>query len=354
MKQRNHTALVKKERRANRLLRVARLIWRVVFLAVLVSVAVFAMTVFFKIDTITVEGVEKYTPDEIISGMDVKKGDNLYLFNKFKVAETLMVKLPYIAGVQIRRKLPDGLVVTIEECDALAAVPTDGGYFLLSGQGKVLEKSTSDKDLPVVAGASLMGSKPGEMVDPTKDAYTDALLTILQTLDAADMLEEVDFINMKSLTDVRIGYGERFDIRIGTVDSLAYRMRFAKFVIEDRLSPSDVGRLYWDAKGRLHFVPDSLENVQRSGLVNPEDQPPVDEPLTEESENPEDSEGAANGEAGEDTGKDADSTDGEETQDDDGQNSEDEYEYSDEDSGDEEADSEDDYGGSYEDEGDYE
>ncbi len=360
MKQQNHAALAKKERRANRLNRVLRLFWRAVFLAVLVSVAVFAMTVFFKIDTITVEGAEKYASDEIISGMDIKKGDNLYLFNKYRVAEGLMVKFPYIAGVKIRRKLPDGLIVTIEECDALAAVPTDGGYFLLSGQGKVLERSTSDKGLPVVAGASLMGSKPGEMVDPTKDAYTDALLTILQTLDAADMLEAIDFINMKSLTDVRIGYKERFDIRIGTVDSLAYRMRFAKFVIEDRLSPSDVGRLYWDAKGRLHFVPDSLENVQRSGLVAPDDQPAEDEAPTEETGSTGDPEGAA-GEADADAGEDPDSTGDEETQDDDGQGSEDDYDYPEEGEDDydypeegEEEYPEDDSGDGYEDEGDYE
>ncbi len=300
MKRRKQTALVKKQKRANRINRMLRFIWRIIFLAVLMCAALFAMTIFFRIDKITVEGVEKYTSEEIISGMDVKKGDNLYLFNKFKTADALLVKFPYLASVQIRRKLPDGLLVTVTECDALAAVPTDNGYFLVSGQGKILEQGADSKGLPIVTGASLMGSAPGEMIDPSKDAYADVLLTIIQTLDAADMLEDTDFINMQSLTDVRIGYMDRFDIRIGTVDSLAYRMRFARFVMGEKLSPSDVGRLYWDSKGRLHFVPDTIENVQKSGNITQNAQS-SDAP--EASGTPEDGEGketVQDGEAPED------------------------------------------------------
>lgn len=270
MKKRDQAALVKKQRRANRVLRFLRMIWRTIFLAVLICTAVFAVTIFFKIEVVTVDGASRYSTDEIVAGMDVGIGDNLYLFNKFKTADELMFKLPYISTVQIRRRLPNKLVVTITECEALAAVPTDGGFYLVSGEGKVLEQSVDNKGLPVVTGASLMGSVPGNMVDPSKDAYTNALLTILQTLNTAEMLSDTDFINMQSLTDVRIGYAGRFDIRIGTVDSLAYRMRFAKFVIGDRLSPSDVGRLYWDSKGRLHFIPDTLENVQKSGFIDSE------------------------------------------------------------------------------------
>ena len=89
----------------------------------------------------------------------------------------------------------------------------------------------------------------------------DALLTVLQTLDAANMLDDLDFVNLTELTDVRIGYDKRFDIRAGSLDDLTYRLRFAQTVISDRLSASDIGRLYWDAQNRLHFVPETAEDV---------------------------------------------------------------------------------------------
>ena len=94
-------------------------------------------------------------------------------------------------------------------------------------------------------------------------------LAIMQVLTEQEMADELQFINLQELTDVRIGYGGRFDLRIGAVDSdLSYRVRFAQTVISDRLSPSDIGKLYWDDEGRMHFVPETAEEVARSGSVS--------------------------------------------------------------------------------------
>ena len=49
---------------------------------------------------------------------------------------------------------------------------------------------------------------------------------------------------------------------------LSYRIRFAQTVMSERLSPSDIGRLYWDDEGRMHFVPETAEEVARSGSVS--------------------------------------------------------------------------------------
>lgn len=117
--------------------------------------------------------------------------------------------------------------------------------------------------------------QPGQAVAQGEDAYCDALLEVLQTLDAGGMLDGLRFINLQDLTDVRIGYEGRFDIQIGSMDELSYRLRFAKTVIDERLSPSDVGRLYWDTQDRLHFVPDTEENVAASatGVPTESEQP---------------------------------------------------------------------------------
>lgn len=265
-----------RRKQANRRQRILHTAGRALFLLVLVSAALLALTVFFKVDAIEVEGMSRYTALEIENGMDIKTGDNLYLWNKVKVADHLLEKFPYLESVQIRRHLPDKLVVTVSESQAVLAVPSDGGYYLLSEQGKVLELSSSDGGLPIATGVTLMGMKPGQMVDRTADAYTDALLTVLNAVRASDMLKDVNFINLQSLTDVRIGCMKRFDIRAGTIDQLEYRLRFAKTVIDERLSPSDIGRLYWDGKDRLHFVPDTAENVARSATTL--EDAPVDPP----------------------------------------------------------------------------
>ena len=251
-------------KRANRRQRIGQTIGKVFFAAVLVSAAVLALTVFFKVDAVDVEGAQRYTADEIRQGLSVHEGDNLYLWNKVKVSNNLLAQFPYLESVQIRRSLPDRLTVSVTECAAALAVPTDGGYYYISRQGKVLELNAADGGLPLATGVTLMGMQPGELVDPSTDAYTGALLQALNALDAADMLPQLKFINLQSLTDIRIGYMGRFDIRIGTLEKIVYRLRFAQTIIDERLSPSDIGRLYWDAKDQLHFVPDSAENVEKS------------------------------------------------------------------------------------------
>ena len=264
-------------RHANRRQRLFHAVGRVLFIGILLAAAILAMTIFFQVKTISVEGAVRYSPEEIVAGMDVKQGDNLYLWNKVKVSDAMLERSPYLETVQIRRHLPDALVVTVTECTAAVAVPADGGYYYLSEQGKVLEQNAADGGLPVVTGVTLAEATPGQMVRQAEDAYVDALLEILQTLDAGGMLDGLRFINLQDLTDIRIGYEGRFDIRIGPIDELAYRLRFAKTVIDERLSPSDIGRVYWDADSRLHFVPDTAENVAASATgTNTVSETPVD------------------------------------------------------------------------------
>ena len=243
---------------------------------------------------ISVEGAMRYSAEEIVTNMDVREGDNLYLWNKVKVSNALMERLPYLESVQIRRHLPDTLVVTVTECEAAVAVSSGTGYVYLSRYGKVLEQNASDGGLPVVTGVTLPDIQPGQAVAQGEDAYCDALLEVLQTLDAGGMLDGLRFINLQDLTDVRIGYEGRFDIQVGSMDELSYRLRFAKTVIDERLSPSDVGRLYWDTQDRLHFVPDTEDNVAASATGVPTE--------SEQPVNLEDSTGQSGADGSADTG----------------------------------------------------
>ena len=290
-------------RRSNRRQRFFHAVGRVFFIGVLVVAAVLALTIFFKVHTVSVEGAMRYSAEEIVANLDVQEGDNLYLWNKAKVSEHLMERLPYLESVQIRRHLPDTLVVTVTESTAAAAVADGTGYLYLNRYGKVLEQNTSDGGLPVVTGVSLSGIQPGQAVAAGEDAYTDALLEVLEALDAGGMLDELSFLNLQDLTDVRIGYADRFDIRVGTLDDLSYRLRFAKTVIDERLSPSDIGRLYWDAQNRLHYVPDTAENVAASAAGTADTSPTVDLDSVIEDEPPADGETS-------DSGTDADEGDG--------------------------------------------
>ena len=227
----------KMRRRASRRQRFFHTIGRILFLGILLAAAILALTVFFKVDTITVEGAQKYRAEEIVAGMDVKQGDNLYLWNKVKVCDAMLEKFPYLQTVQIRRHLPNALVVTVTECTASVAVASDGGYLLLSKEGKALEQSATNNGLPIITGMTLSDVPLGKILSSESSESADELLTILQTMDAAGMLDDLSFINLSDLRDIHIGYQKRFDIRVDSVDNLAYYLRFA----QTRLLTGNVG-----------------------------------------------------------------------------------------------------------------
>ena len=109
-------------------------------LAVVVTAVVIGAgcIVFFKVNQFEVEGNQRYSTEEIAKASGVSKGDNLFLVNKTETARKLLDELAYVRSVNIKRKLPDTLVITVAETNAAAVsgfltVHTSAGLCALSG-----------------------------------------------------------------------------------------------------------------------------------------------------------------------------------------------------------------------------
>lgn len=223
-RRKKHTPDQMEQQRRGR--KIFRVLGRVLLTGIVLVAAVVAMTVFFRVKNVSVEGAAQYSSEELIAGMDVKKGDNLYLWNKKRVISDLMHSFPYLESVQLRRKIPDSLVLTVTECTAAAAVQNEDNTFTyVSAGGKVLENNAEDGGLPIVLGVTL-DAQIGDFLETGTDAHIDAMLNVLKNMDAAGLLEKMSFLNLNDLTDVRIGYDKRFDIRAAALDDLSYRLRF--------------------------------------------------------------------------------------------------------------------------------
>ena len=139
-KAKKHTPDRMEQQRRGR--KIFRVLGRVLLTGIVLAAAVVAMTVFFKVKTISVEGAKQYGSEELIAGMDIQKGDNLYLWNKNRVLSDLMHSFPYLESAQLRRKLPDGLVLTVTECTAAAAVRNEDNTFTYISAGARCSRTT--------------------------------------------------------------------------------------------------------------------------------------------------------------------------------------------------------------------
>ena len=225
----------------------------------LVAALLFCALVFFKVDVIEVEGSSHYTDEEIISASGLSAGDNLVMLNKAAAASQIKAWLPYVEQVQISRRLPDRAIITVTECDAVAAAVSETGqWWLLSGDGKLLEQvdAAGAQQYAVLTGVSLLNAVSGcaaETQDPDQAA---AAVTILGAMEQWELTDVITTVDLTKLYDIELWYGERFEIKLGSTENLSYKIQYLQAVLENlNESQSGVIDLTFETETVARFLP---------------------------------------------------------------------------------------------------
>lgn len=212
----------------------------------IVLAIVMAMSVFFKISRIEVEGNSFYTDDEIISASGIQDGDNLFFLNRIAAGSRIAVKLPYVDSVTLNRGLPNIVRICVVESRAVGCVDIDGVLRSIGSTGKCL--GTVDRsdagDYAVISGIALTPTADGgdfSAADGNEDklAY---LLDILYQIQARQLAGQVTAIDMTDVNDPVLEYGGRFIVKLGANDDTEYK--FGKLLSAvSKLGADDVGIL---------------------------------------------------------------------------------------------------------------
>lgn len=241
---------------------------RIAFLIMTFIAAFLAVTIFFKIDTIESNSTEHYTEQELISASEITIGKNLFTFRTSAVEKRLLEKYPYLASVSVTRSLPSKLIINaVDSVPAVAITLTSGGYYLADENGKLLEQvSTIPEGVPTVTGVTIDDGTAGEYLDIQNNKKAALLVEITSQLKRVDIISNVDFINVSCLTDVRIGYLTRLDVRLGLADKLSEKLQILKHIVENELSPSDIKIIYLEDATTVYCPPTTKEEIEQSAL----------------------------------------------------------------------------------------
>ena len=145
------------------------------FLSLVIILVVIAAgcVVFFRVDEVTVDGESKYTAEEIIAASGIEQGDNLFLISPVQTGRKIASVLPYVDNVNVRRALPDGVVITVTECMPAAVIQGNGSWWIIDAKGKVLEQTASG-----TGAARSSGRDPRTFLWPTPvSEWTAPILT---------------------------------------------------------------------------------------------------------------------------------------------------------------------------------
>lgn len=235
----------------------ARQLRPLTFFLIIVAI-IFAMSVFFKVSHIKVEGNSRYTAQQIIDASGVHTGDNLFFMDRIGAGTRVTVKLPYVDSVKISRKLPSTIVISVTESKAAASIDVGETSWSISSTGKFLAELKSDSGyiVPHIVGISVSEAAVGDFVkapegDEARLAYA---LEIIDQIQARGMISDISEIDMSDINNPSFAYGDRFTVYLGARENTEYK--FGKLVSTlKQLSSDDYGTLDLSDGDKVLFRP---------------------------------------------------------------------------------------------------
>ena len=249
-----------RRRNTNRRRRRGRFVFLYKLLSILVicGVIIAALTLFFRVDSVEIEGNQRYTTEEIRKESGVEAGDNLFLMNKYRIVGNLLSKLPYIEQVRISRHLPDQLVIQVTECTTVLAVTQSGSTWLVSPSGKIVAQAAAAdaSQYAVIDGVQMLSPSVGSSmaVETALSARQESLLSLLGALEKDGILDQVNAVHLGDASILTMDYAGRFTVELAYGADYAYKLQNLQAVI-GKLESNETGTINLRVDGKANFIP---------------------------------------------------------------------------------------------------
>lgn len=235
-----------------------RLVVQLISVLSVVIAMLMGLSVFFKVDRITVSGASSYPAWTIVENSGIEKGDNLLTFSRARAVSQILANLPYVKDVRIGIKLPDTVNIEVKETDVAYAIKDDQGtWWLINSDAKVVEMINNSRasSYTQVLGVTLSAPKVGDTGIATElqqeqvaasdettgepEAETMATVPIslvsgaqrletakeiLKALEDNAIVGEAASVDVSDTENIELWYGSRYQVELGDSQNLAYKV----------------------------------------------------------------------------------------------------------------------------------
>lgn len=213
-------------------------------LIVIITGVVLSLTVFFKIQNITVTGQAIYPPEELIATSGILTQENIFKVETQAPVENILARYGYIEEVRIRRRLPDTIVIEATPAKPLAAILSGGEYTIISTKGRVMEKELqhAPENLTTVLGPDTSVLEVCSYIGESDAEWMKMLGYVTQAIEE-NAFSGVTLIDLTDRLDIVIIYDNRINLLMGSEAQMSYKVKFVKDVIENRLEAGFTGSI---------------------------------------------------------------------------------------------------------------
>ena len=216
-------------------------------IAVVLAVAI-GLSVFFNVERVVIYGNEAYSAWTIQEASGIEKGQSLLGIGRPRACGKIITALPYVKTARIGIKLPDTVNIYIEEFDVSYAVEAaDESWWLITSNGKIAEQidKAAANSYTKIKGVQLVGPTIGEqavaleifepeateaegateeteapLVIVTANDRLKAALLILESLEANEIVGEIASVDVTSLFNMELMYGQRYQVKLGDTSQM--------------------------------------------------------------------------------------------------------------------------------------
>lgn len=235
------------------------------FVIICVAIA-FSISIFFRVSDIEVVGAEYYSPEEIIEASGIEKGDSLISLSSAKVEERISGVLLFAGKADVSKKIPGTVLITISESGAAAAVNTDEGIWLIDNYCRLLEPAKGaerNKYIEVIGVSALSPKAGGELTVAAEDKHKGTYLKeIIFALSEAEMLGDVESINVSNTANAEFRYLERFTVKLGPNENIGAKLEMLKSAAAE-IKPAESGVFDLSESKKASFKPEERTEQEK-------------------------------------------------------------------------------------------
>lgn len=218
----------------------------------LIILAVMCFMVFFPIKRISVSGSKIYSKSEIIKASGLTTDDNLFVVSEDEIEQNIRKKLPYVDNVELKRNLPDAVVLTVTDAKEFACYKVGEGYYTISGSGYILKSDTERAQNVFEIITSGISGETGEKAQYENLAEKELVESLISELSENEI--NIDTIDVTNILNITVCVEGRFTVLLGTNENLSEKIAHLSGMIDS------IG----DRKGEINLSMWTSNNSQGS------------------------------------------------------------------------------------------
>ena len=151
---------------------------------------------FCNIENVIIKGNDYLSEDRIFYKSGIQLGENIFRLDLIKSKDSLMQE-PWIKEVEVKRVIPNKIIISIKERKPAAIVYTREEYFSSTKEGIILTKIDRQEekfDLPLILGLELGEIKIGKSIDRPE------FRTALDSINSAEVILPKKFCRVEILS----------------------------------------------------------------------------------------------------------------------------------------------------------